>query len=147
MWQERSPPCFSHKFLPSSPSGFPRRAGAIIALRTPPYYAERNCFSAWGRLKNTPKGEDCRIPQNRCTGPVVLKNQSLPLSHSCLGSEVSVLRFSHATYLNAAWFCAPSSHCWALRRLVLLVASSFSSRPSARPHEGQVCQVMHKESE
>lgn len=148
MWQERSPGCFSHKFLPSSLSGFPRRAGAIIALQTTPYYAEQNCFSAWGRLRNTPKGEDCRIPQNRCTGPVILKNQrAFHWAIAVLGSEISTLRFFHATYLNATWFCAPSSHCWALKRLLLLVASSFSSRPSARPHKGQVCQVMHKESE
>lgn len=75
MWQERSPGCFSHKFLPSSLSGFPRQARAIIALQAPPYYAERNRFSAWGRLKNTPKGEDCRVPKNGCSGPVILKNQ------------------------------------------------------------------------
>lgn len=74
MWQERSPGCFSHKFLPNSLSRFPRQAKAITVSLTTSYYPEQNCFLARGRLENIPKAEECKIPRNGCSGPVILKN-------------------------------------------------------------------------
>jgi len=44
MWQERSPGCFSHKFLRNSLSGIPRQAKAITALQTTFYCPEKKCF-------------------------------------------------------------------------------------------------------
>lgn len=74
MWQDRSLGCFSHKFLPNSLSGFPRQVKAITALQTSSYYPQQLCSSAWGRLQNIPKAEECKIPKNGYSGPVILRN-------------------------------------------------------------------------
>lgn len=74
MWQDRSLGCFSHKFLPNSLSGFPRQVKAITALQTSSYYPQQLCSSAWGRLQNIPKAEECKIPKNGYSRPVILRN-------------------------------------------------------------------------
>lgn len=89
MWQERSSGSFSHKFLPKRPSRFPRGANTITALKTGSYNPEQNCFSAWARLGNILKAEECKI-LNKLQGPLMLRNWSASHRAMVLTADLAV---------------------------------------------------------